>query len=210
MRLDPGYLDLAFCQGLVRGCEITQYPVGLVNITTGGLVACDPLVYAAEAAPFSLPLPAGSYPVTLTVATLQNGDQRVAFARLDLMAGVVAEWDLMTLDGQDQTGLGADEIFGYPVDAGTGCFGDREAIDQLSQLMDHDESYWQQIDAALEKSYTQTWSWVNRTLPDGLNLVAFSSGYGDGIYPTYVALNDHGDLLSVVTDFIVVPGQGAP
>jgi hypothetical protein len=39
------------------------------------------------------------------------------------------------------------------------------------------------------------------------NLIAFSSGYGDGAYATYAGYNANGELCAVVTDFGVVPAN---
>jgi hypothetical protein len=42
------------------------------------------------------------------------------------------------------------------------------------------DDHWQDIQAEMEKTYKNTRSWVDWTLPSGANLVAFSSGWGDG------------------------------
>jgi hypothetical protein len=39
------------------------------------------------------------------------------------------------------------------------------------------------------------------------NLIAFSSGYGDGRYGSYAGFNCEGDIVAVVTDFNVLAGE---
>jgi hypothetical protein len=39
----------------------------------------------------------------------------------------------------------------------------------------------------------------------GANLIAFSSGYGDGMYATYAGFDADGQVSVAVTDFNVIP-----
>ncbi len=206
MHMDPEYLSQAFHEGRAGDFELVHHPVGRLFMPSGRLVVCDPFI-CYEPDPFSLPVPEGDHPVVLVVAR-DSIDQRVAFARLDLGSGSAVEWDLMTADGQNQAELEPDEIFGYGVDTGTGCFADHETMLEYARLMESASDYGQAIQDELERSYVQTWGWVNWRIANRLNLVAFSSGYGDGLYPTYVALNRSGDLVSILTDFMVLPQTG--
>lgn len=43
----------------------------------------------------------------------------------------------------------------------------------------------------------------------GANVVAFSSGFGDGAYPTFVGLGSDGQPAVVITDFGVLDAPGA-
>jgi hypothetical protein len=207
MSPDPAYLALALSGEPVRDFMLVQHDAGLLHCPSGGLVCCDPLVFAGSAEPFSLPLPAGAHRVILTIAKTDQ-DARVAFSRVHLRDTTPVVWDLMTLEGQDQSQLGPQEIFGYGVDTGTGCFADALAIRELDELMSADKDYWQRFDDAMEKAYTPTWSWINWQLPSRLNVVAFSSGYGDGIYASFVGLDADNELACVVTDFQVLPYPG--
>jgi siroheme synthase len=50
------------------------------------------------------------------------------------------------------------------------------------------------------------WSWANHVLDDetGLNIVLFSSGWGNGQYKTYWGLDARGAALCLMTDFQVL------
>ncbi|MEU6078707.1 DUF4241 domain-containing protein [Micromonospora sp. NPDC047074] len=43
----------------------------------------------------------------------------------------------------------------------------------------------------------------------GANVIIVCSGWGDGIYPTFIGYAADGGLTSFVTDFLVVPDQTA-
>lgn len=207
MSPDPAYLALALGTDPLKDFTLVRHEAGLLQCPSGGIVCCDPLVFAGSAEPFSLLVPIGAHPIILTIAKTDQ-DARVAFARIQLRDTRPVAWDLMTLEGQDQSQLGPEEIFGYGVDTGTGCFADALAIRELDELLTADTNYWQQLDDALEKGYTPTWSCINWLLPSRLNVVAFSSGYGDGLYASFVGLDADGELACVVTDFQVLPYRG--
>jgi hypothetical protein len=64
----------------------------------------------------------------------------------------------------------------------------------------------------METTYRDTWSWlVFQPEPArNPNIVAFSSGYGDGIYASYVGWDAAGDPVCVVTDFGVIGEDPEP
>ena len=99
--------------------------------------------------------------------------------------------ELATRDGEDVRMLAPGQRFGYPVDAGTGCFADAtadiDADDVLAQIGAHEEV---------------TWSWaLSAGAEGGHRVVAFSSGFGDGIYATWIGRGEHGEIACLVTDF---------
>lgn len=174
---------------------------GELVLTTGRVVACDPLT-APETEPFTVALAPGTYPVSLALAHFEDGDRRVAGALLAAGAGPVVRWELALLPGDDPAELGEGEIYGYGVDSGTGCFMDAEAASLLSAAED-DESLFDAIADALDSAYVETWSWANVVLDPatGLNVAAFSTGFGDGLYATYAGYDADGRLAALATDF---------
>lgn len=48
--------------------------------------------------------------------------------------------------------------------------------------------------------------WATVTAPNGGNLIAFDSGWGDGGYPSYFGYDAHDHLVCLVTDFYVLQG----
>lgn len=112
---------------------------------------------------------------------------------------------MLTVEGQDASTLKPDHYFGYPVDAGVGCFMDAKAGRELEALMKKKPDYYEVLSAEMDKTYVHTWSWLNFKLGDGMqNIVAFSSGFGDGMYASYAGFDAESEVSVIVTDFGVV------
>ena len=176
--------------------------VGDLVLPTGQLVACDPFV-PLDCAPFNLLLQRGSFPVVLSVAQSAN-DQRVAFAAIRFSQSVPTIWEMLTIGDQDTSLLKENELFGYPVDSGTGCFMDVSVGSALVQSMREQDTFYETLIAEMDKTYRNTWSWLDMKFGGG-NLIAFSSGYGDGMYGTYAGRDQNGNMSAVVTDFAIIP-----
>jgi hypothetical protein len=108
------------------------------------------------------------------------------------------------LPDQDVASLDDEDFLGYGVDAGTATLADQVAIEALN--------YWdyEQVDAVF----------IPAQIPDdpieavitavveeqtAANLYVVGSGWGDGVYATYVGRTKDGRIASFVTDFRVVP-----
>lgn len=206
--MHTSHLNLAFDNCTHGDVRLAVVPVGELVLGSGAVVACDPIVFAFGFAALDVTLSPGRYPVALSIAHFENGDQRVAFARIVAGEGVPVTWEMVTIGSFDMNSLDPDEIVGYPVDSGTGCFADPEALEAFGRAIDADSGYLDTLIAALEKSYIDTWSWVNWVLPSGHNLVAFSSGGGDGVYATYAGRDSSGQLVALVTDFQMIDSDG--
>ncbi len=113
--------------------------------------------------------------------------------------------------GQPLGALKRDEFYGYPVDSGSGCFMDLEAATILNKRMSEDPDYFEQLIAAAKPVYVHTRDWADFSLEaeTGLNVVFFSSGFGDGIYSSYWGFDRTGGLTCLVTDFRVLNRESA-
>jgi len=184
-----------------------HHHVGDLILRTGKVVACDPFV-TPEAEPFNLLLPRGTFPIVLSVAEIGT-DQRVAFATIRFKPASPARWEMMATGDHDPSKLKPGDMFGYGVDSGTGCFMDESAGQALTQKMKDDSNLFETMMAEMDKTYRNTWSWLNMKFGEG-NLIAFSSGFGDGLYATYAGLDSQGDVAVVVTDFMVLDENAGP
>jgi hypothetical protein len=110
---------------------------------------------------------------------------------------------MMATCDSDPSKLEPGHIFGYGVDSGTGCFMDALAGRALTKKMNDDSNFFETMIAEMDKTYRDTWSWLNMKFGEG-NLIAFSSGLGDGLYATYAGLDSQGEVAVVVTDFMVL------
>ncbi|MET8811942.1 DUF4241 domain-containing protein [Streptomyces sp. NPDC004549] len=184
---------------------------GELSLPTGRVIACDPFVClgTGDIEPFTVTAEPGRYRVEVAMATLtQPGEEpsdtphlRVAAARLVIRDEAAATWEPALLPGQDPAELGDDEYYGYAVDAGTGCFYDASADGAFPACEGDEGPLW---DAFEDSEWAPGPHRV--TSPDtGHDLIAFSSGWGDGAYPTWVGRNADGEVTCFLTDFFVAP-----
>ncbi len=182
--------------------HLQQLPVGDLTLTSGAIVAIDGFVqYLAQA--FVRHVTPGRYPVILTTADSQPGSRRVAFARVQFRPGVPAAWEMATLPGQELSKLASDEVFGYPVDSGTGAFMDMDVARAFERDPDtFGDGLQREFDASLQRH--ELWASLVVDPRSGGNVVIFASGFGDGVYASYWGLDQNGQVLSLVTDFGVL------
>lgn len=190
---------------------VSLHPLPALHVPSGKIVTCDP--FTAEGCTLAREVPAGTYPVTVAVATFPHspngkdeGDQRVAAAFLRLGDGEVARWQ--PADPTDPPAAPRDPAApGYRIDALTGAFADARAFDAITR----EPPYWPTPSyAALEpqllgEHFTPTWSWAAYQPEPGSpgNCVAFTSGWGPGTYRSYWGLDAAGTPAVLLTDFDV-------
>jgi Protein of unknown function (DUF4241) len=131
-------------------------------------------------------------------------DQRVAFAVVNFSSEMPVRWEMLTFGNQNIRTLGEDEIFGYGVDSGTGSFMDVSASLSLVEKLTANHQIAEALMAEMDKTYRNTWSWLNAEFDNNSNMLAFSSGFGDGVYASYVGYTAEGMIAKVITDFDVV------
>lgn len=182
--------------------QITVTPIGDLELPTGEIIVCDPLITGTEMPALSRKVKPGRYPVSLLEA-----QGRVAVAALRFRPGTPVRWELATLPGQDVATLKGDEIFGYPVDAGLGSFMDKTAMVLMSEQqskLQADQNYYDDVLAA-EFAPNQDRFVMHRPVAGNpLNIAMFWSGWGDGFYPSFWGLDAAGEPLLLTTDFGVL------
>ena len=94
---------------------------GRLTVADGKIAAGDAQADPAPA-PFTQCVPNGEYPVALALARFDNGEERIAYARVLLGATPAAQWYPALTADQDARTLKDGEIFGYTVESGTACF----------------------------------------------------------------------------------------
>lgn len=200
--LDHGAL-VATSVGTVR---IEHRDIGSLQLPSGRIVASDPMV-DLQLPPFARQVTPGRYAVHLALAHVQrNNDERIAAAWLRFAEGDVAVWEVALLEGQRPSKSPADTA-AYGVDSGTGSFFSAEAAAFSADTTDLSES----LADAMDATYRPTRSWASLELGEEagvpLNLVSFSSGWGDGGYTSWWGLDANGAPLLLLTDFAVLDGE---
>ncbi|MCM2522959.1 DUF4241 domain-containing protein [Stenotrophomonas maltophilia] len=182
---------------------------GHLPVSSGHLVVCDPLVQAEAPALADYTAPLGRHPVEIIVHSGRPALAVVWFKPREALTASALHWQMARWTTQDLTGLDEDSFIGYPVDAGIGCFMDtdtQQALLALIERADGDEdNAWSDAlidhDGLDEGAEYRPWG---EDSPHGL--VVFTSGWGDGVYPSYWALDTSGIPAALVTDFLCIQG----
>lgn len=128
-------------------------------------------------------------------------------------------YELAVTGKEDLSNINDGDFFGYSVDAGMGCVCDYEAVKEYTDyenklIEDEGRNCYNKYDdlfsELLEKSAEENpkyqsgyGDWLNWNIPNSdLNIILFTSGYGDGYYPSYFAYDDNNDICAFYTLFI--------
>lgn len=198
--------------------HITTFPlidsivdIGKLHITTNTIVACDPLYDYDVDTPFIQKVPNGDFPVKLYYTNDDSWGYRIGFAVIRFSDMPAKTWQMAILEGENPKDLEVDEFFGYVVEAGMGCFRDEKAaqlygqkINQLHQTNGKDFNHYDDyVEKEMEKQ--NEYDFLNLQ-PDSLlphNVIMFSSGVGDGLYPSYFGFDEMGSVTCLITDFLL-------
>jgi hypothetical protein len=120
---------------------------------------------------------------------LSGSGPTVAAVKVWVGDGPVDSWEMALRAGQDPRTLPDGGFFGFGVDAGAGCFFDAAAASALARqttefVLGYQESRELTDDAS------------------GANLIAFSSGWGDGSYPVWIGRTSAGAIACFVADLL--------
>lgn len=189
-----------FAQEQGEPIEVSTRVIGDLRVPSGRILVGDPFTTSFESpgTPLTLEAPTGVFPVEVAVARFDNGDARVACARVRFDPAVHAQrWEVAAFEGQEPPF--DDKIPGYGVDAGMACFFDEEARSAV------DEATTDAWLAATEKNEVNTWTWHVADIGKA-NVVMCSSGWGDGFYASWWGFDAAGRIVELVTDFEVLIG----
>ena len=140
--------------------------------------------------PFVQIFPKGHFSVQLAMA-----NERVAFSRILFSDKAVAKWEVALCPGQKPISLRDTNIYCYGADAGTGLFIDEMANNQFSNA-DYSKVFVGKLSASGYKGIIHNF--------DNHSLAAFSTGYGDGCYATYIGFDEQGNVCRLLTDFGII------
>jgi hypothetical protein len=192
-----------------EGFEMYCIQIGNIDLPSGQIVACDPFVELVTN-PFSKQVTPGKYPVLLNIAHYDNDDERVAYAVIKFNINEVVRWEMATQLGQTLDGLDDDEFVGYGVDSGTGSFMDKQTAlsiityEEENQKDNPDFYIYLELEDRFDENYQDTRSWLVTSIKDKVdNFAIFSTGWGDGVYPSFWGFDENGDPSCLITDFLI-------
>ena len=194
-----------------RGLE--RLDAGSLPLPAGRVAVMDPLVYPDRPA-LERDFAPGTYPVTLIVSPSQS---RVALAVLTLTPRKPTDFALATLPGQDDAKLGPDEVYGFPVDAGMAAFASPDYGDAIERRIAREqiddpsfEYFLSSPEHAVVFGLGYDEPFADRPIPEErVRSIMFPSGWGDGVYASWWALDENGRAVALVIDFYVMEdGEG--
>lgn len=190
--------------------EFELREVGRLKVPSGRIVVCDPLVDPRAEAVDRTVAP-GAYPVVVSIAHLEGGDQRIAGALLHFSDERVVEWHLAVPGAAVPLVEEEPELVGLPVDSGTAGFLSLEAAAAMMERLEAESSFSDRIVEALGRTYRDTREWADVEVggEPALNAVIFSSGFGDGVYLSVWGLDADGRPVYLIADFGLVGAEEA-
>ena len=209
-----------FSNALLDTTPLELLNLGQINLPSGQIIACDPLVYLQDTFPFTKRVQPGKYPVVASIAKTEDSGDRYAIVKLEFSKDNATKWEMAVVDGQDIKELtDVDDFFGFPVDAGLGCFCDFETQKVYNKFETgfmqrnptgniYDDFFAAEFkkNAISQSDPDDIGDWLNFYLPNkpDLNVIMFHSGYGDGLYPCFWGINDKEQICSLIIDFQVL------
>jgi len=204
----------------MSGQELVEIHIGDVNLPTGKIIVADPF-FSLEQRPFSRTVEPDKYPVYIYMTEVDQLHHRIAYAKIKLRPEDATKWILALTDdltSEELKDLGEDEFYGFPVESGLACFLDEETnnafINKMDELQENnpESNYYEDVLADEFREYSgknnfsrELGEW-NDHRPDAEsdnNVIIFASGWGDGYYPAYWGLNENGDTVELVIDFLI-------
>jgi hypothetical protein len=188
----------------LNGSEVRQWGtkltfhaknIGNIKITSGKIIAEDPVILRNDSKPYKYEFPKGNHPIEIARLILPNGYEGNAFVRIRFTPNKIAKWEYALQENQEPIPITNLDGYGYGVDAGIGLFIDQEAILEFMEILRRKWNYLF-IDQ-FEDQYLLYEFGEN-------NVAAFSTGAGDGFYRTYIGYDERGNISQLLTDFELV------
>ena len=211
-------LESYFTQEKIGEMAVDILDIGEVNLPTGEILACDPLVELEEAKAYIQKTPVGKYPVRIAVVPSEDYGDRYACVKVEFSKNTPVVYELAVTGEEEKMDEAAeDEYYGFGVDAGMGCVADKKSQDKyikywnkLEEDGEADNPYDDIFEELLAESaqqfpkYQRTGGdWANWTIPGTeLNIPIFASGWGDGYYPCYFGYDKEEELCGFYIFFI--------
>lgn len=211
-------LESYFNEKKIGIMEVDTLDIGEVNLPTGEILTCDPLVELGEAKTYIQKTPVGKFPVKIAVVLSEDYGDRYACVKVEFSKNKPVVYELaVTGNEEEMDEAKEDEYYGFGVDAGMGCVADKKTQDEyvkywkkLEEEEGADNPYDDIFEELLEESFKKSpkyqrdcGDWANFIIPNSdLNIPVFASGWGDGYYPCYFGYDEKGELCGFYIHFI--------
>lgn len=201
-----------FSKNFVENPLLETYEVGEIHISSGFIVASDPLISPDHFA-FTQEFSKGDFSVLIHKERESNC---IAYAEIVFDKNKIAEnWKLALSDNQNIEDLKDEEIYGYLVESGMGSFMDKNAQNSLNAL--EQELFYKKGADFMgiyeeffhshffdENGAIDQFSILKPYNDKRENIVAFETGYGEGFYATYIGYSKDNQIVKLISEFIEI------
>ena len=199
---------------------IDVFEAGKTDFPTGEVVLADPMAYLGSEYETVLDkrIPAGSYPVELSICHSGIAGVRIAAARLMICDRPAVRYEIAMPKGKQKEDLGKPGVLTFfGVDTGLACFADAQTSEEYRIFCEkwkkespEKNKYTDYFAPLFQKSYEahpevqrQGGDFLAWQIPGtGHGIVFFSSGMGDGVYSGYWGVDDRGETVCLVVPFM--------
>lgn len=172
--------------------KITAITIGELELPTGEIVACDPLITGLGRPAFSRKVKPGRYPVILLEA-----QGRIAAAVVRFGPSLPLHWELATF-ALDRPPAYEPDLFELIVDDAVASFMDKSILTLMSDPQELDD-YLAHLACTIDRFCIDSPIEGNP-----INVAVFDTGFGDGGYRSFWGLDATGEPVLLMTDFEVL------
>ncbi len=204
-----------FSKNFVENPTLETYEVGNIHISSGKIVASDPLISPDHSA-FTQDFPKGDFPVLVHKERESNC---IAYSEIVFDRDQIAEtWSLALSDNQKIQDLKNGEIYGFLVESGMGSLMDKNAqvsLNALEQELFHKKGadfmgiYEEFFHSHFfdEKGAIDQFAILKPYDSKPENIVAFETGYGEGFYASYIGYSKENQPVKLISEFIEIGNE---
>ena len=207
-------IQTLFSKNFVENPLLETFEVGKLHLSSGYLVANDPLLTPDKQA-FTVKFPIGDF---TTFIHKERESNCIAYAEVVFASQEVDYWEMAVCEGQNIKDLKDEEIFGYPVESGMGCFMDLDSQNLLNNLeIELFEKKGKDFLGIYEEFFHQHFYDENGAIDQFAflkpydnkpnNIFAFETGFGEGFYACYIGFDEQKNPVKIIAEFIEVKSE---
>lgn len=198
MDLVQNFLDgevPASLRQVLRKVEVRE--IGPLKLRSGRIVAVDPITSCNPTDPLDEEFEPGAYPVRVIAADQRAPPARViAFVHVPFNKKPAARWRHAMWQGEPRF---------IGVDSHWAGLSDAMGINRLIDLYD-DDNFFNVLQSQPDYYADDGEELASMELSEGVNLVAFTPGAGDGSYPVLIGEDADGAIVSLLVDCCMLDG----
>lgn len=204
-------IEKLFSKNFIESPLIDSFEAGNITITSGELVACDPLT-TSDMQPFTTKFPIGDFPVLVHVEKESNC---VAYVEIVFQDQEAKNWQMAVTKDQNINDLEEEEIFGFPGESGMGCIMDLQAQDNLQKLereiyKEKGEQFCGIYEEFFRPAFfnnvevSHQFTFLKPSDENMSTIFAFETGFGEGFYASYISFDNENKPIKFISEFIEI------